>query len=138
LQQNVDYERSEPGECEVLLIEDHGDTADVLRLILEGEGYRVERASSASGAIEAFSRARPATFDLILLDLTLPDMNGDKAVHLLRKENGSIPPVLIMCAKSHHVIEAAAQSIGAAGIVRKPFDVELLLWEILSALRTQP
>lgn len=122
----------------VLLVEDHADTAEMLSLILETEGYRVQCAATASEALQILSGAVPARFDLVLLDLTLPDMNGDDMIRTLKKSRAQLPPVLIMSAKPAASLEDAARAIGAAGIVRKPFDIQVLLESIQSELNKQP
>jgi two-component system, chemotaxis family, chemotaxis protein CheY len=111
----------------ILLVEDHTDTAEMLCLILESEGYQVRSVSNAAGALNMLSGEKAAEIDLVLLDLTLPDMNGDEVIQRIRQQETSIPPVLIMSAKPAASLEHAAQSIGAAGIIRKPFDVDSLL-----------
>jgi DNA-binding response OmpR family regulator len=118
----------------ILLIEDHSDTAELLSLILENEGYRVKCALSGKEAFEALCGPQPTPCNLILLDLTLPDMNGDDLIRTLRQTIARIPPIMIMSAKPASSIDAVAQAIGAAGVVPKPFDVDALLLKIRSAL----
>jgi two-component system, OmpR family, KDP operon response regulator KdpE len=121
----------------ILVIEDHADTAEVLSLILESEGYRVCGAHTADGAIQLLSGSNTPPIDVVLLDLTLPDMNGDDMILRIRESGTELPPVLIMSAKPATSLESAARSIEAAGIIRKPFDVESLLETIRAALQGQ-
>ncbi len=118
----------------ILLIEDHVDTAEMLSLILESEGYHVKNVQTASGAFQALS-VQSEKLDLILLDLTLPDMNGDEIIRRIQETRTNLPPVLIMSAKPAASLEHAAQSIRAAGIIRKPFDVDSLLDTLRATLK---
>ena len=118
----------------ILVVEDHADTAEMLSLILQTEGYHVIRAANAGAAIGILGGPEGSRVSVVLLDLTLPDMNGDEAIRNLRNLHVHVPPTLIMSAKPAASLEDAAFSVGAAGIVRKPFDVQSLLVSIESAL----
>jgi two-component system response regulator ArlR len=120
----------------ILLVEDHADTAEMLSLILESEGYQVCSAQNATSALQILSGTEAGEISLILLDLTLPDMNGDELIRTVRNRKIMIPPVMIMSAKPAVSLEHAAQSIGAAGIIRKPFDVDSLLETVRNILKT--
>jgi two-component system response regulator ArlR len=120
----------------ILLVEDHADTAEMLSLILESEGYQVCSAQNATSALQILSGTEAGEISLILLDLTLPDMNGDELIRTVRNRKIRIPPVMIMSAKPAVSLEHAAQSIGAAGIIRKPFDVDSLLETVRNILKT--
>jgi two-component system response regulator ArlR len=117
-------------------VEDHADTAEMLSLILESEGYQVCSAQNATSALQILSGTEAGEISLILLDLTLPDMNGDELIRTVRNRKIMIPPVMIMSAKPAVSLEHAAQSIGAAGIIRKPFDVDSLLETVRNILKT--
>ncbi len=120
----------------ILLVEDHEDSAEMMTLFLESEGYRVRWASTAQQAVEVFRKngspdERP---DVILLDLTLPDVDGTEVGPLLRQVTNDVPPIIIMSAKSAQAVQSAAETMGAAGFVRKPFATDKLLASIASAL----
>lgn len=118
----------------VLIVEDHTDTAEMLVLILQSEGYAIRTARTAAEAIKTLSSDGASQIDLVLLDLTLPDMSGDDVIQHLKQSCVSVPPVFIMSAKPASSLDDAARSIGAAGVIRKPFDVQVLLEEIQSEL----
>lgn len=121
----------------ILLVEDHEDSAEMMTLFLESEGYRVHWVSTANAALELFSSSEPSDVerpDLILLDLTLPDIDGLEVGRRLKESVPDAPPIIIMSAKSAHAVQSAAQSIAAAGFVRKPFATDKLMASIKTAL----
>lgn len=127
-----------PGQKTVLVIEDHADTAEMLSLVLETEGYRVQTVSTANAAVRVLSSAAASQIDVVLLDLTLPDMNGEDMIRRLKQSHVQVPPVFIMSAKPAGSLDDAARSIGAAGMIRKPFDIQVLLERIQSELNKHP
>jgi len=122
----------------VLIVEDHADTAEMLVLILQSEGYDIRTARTAREAIKALSSAGNSQIDLVLLDLTLPDMSGDELIEQVKQSCVSVPPVFIMSAKTVASLNDAARSIGAAGVIRKPFDIQALLENIEAELGKHP
>ncbi len=120
----------------ILLVEDHEDSAEMMTIFLESEGYTVRWVSNAADALSVFGDASPteARPDLILLDLTLPDIDGLEVGRRLKQSVPDTPPIIIMSAKSAEAVESAASSIAAAGYVRKPFATDKLMASIESAL----
>jgi DNA-binding response OmpR family regulator len=121
----------------ILLVEDHEDSAEMMIIFLESEGYTVRWVNNAADALSLFfspavadSAHRP---DLILLDLTLPDIDGVEVGRRLRKVSNP-PPIIIMSAKSAQAVASAAEAVEAAGYVRKPFAAEQLMLSIERAL----
>jgi CheY-like chemotaxis protein len=115
----------------ILLVEDHPESVELMQMILEGEGYRVQTVESGRRALQvvasAFANQDPDfRHDLILLDLRLPDMNGVDVVLEMQKDHSVIPPVIFMSADPQNSLEEAARSVGAMA-VRKPFDFDDLL-----------
>lgn len=106
----------------VLVIDDEVQMRRMLRISLEGAGYRVwEAASGEEGLVEAASR-RPET---ILLDLSLPDMNGITVLKRLRE--WSTVPILILSVHDAETEKVAALDAGADDYVTKPFHTGELL-----------
>jgi two-component system, OmpR family, response regulator len=104
----------------ILLIEDDSDSGDAMSLLLRSEGHRVDWAATGGEALEVYRSARDP-FDLIMLDLMLPDLDGSSLAQQLTSVAG-LPPVVIHTAASSSQAEAAARHIGAAAILRKPTD----------------
>ena len=67
----------------ILIVEDDGDLLEVLKFVLEDEGYRV---STAEGGAEALSAASSQEFSLVLLDVSMPDMSGIEVAKRLRAD----------------------------------------------------
>ncbi len=67
----------------ILIVEDDGDLLEVLKFVLEDEGYRV---STAAGGVEALSAASSQALSLVLLDVSMPDMSGIEVAKRLRAD----------------------------------------------------
>jgi len=124
----------------ILLVEDHEDSAEMITIFLEAEGYSVRWVSNATDALTVFAPGasdapRP---DLVLLDLTLPDLDGLELGRRLKQTVPDLPPIIVMSAKSAQAVESAADSIQAAGFVRKPFATEKLVGSIQAVLAAHP
>ncbi len=114
----------------ILVIDDEPQIHRFLRPALEASGYAVERADTAESGL-AMARTHPPA--LILLDLGLPDMDGQDALIQLRAT--SQIPVLILSARDQEVGKVAALDNGADDYVEKPFGLDELLARIRAALR---
>src|SRR5215510_7127477 len=115
---------------QILVVEDHPESAELLRMILEDEGYSVQSVETGRHAIQALSapssdKTRDHTPDLILLDLRLPDMNGVDVVKELHENLSEVPPIVFISADSPQSLKDAAGAVGAAAL-RKPFDFDEL------------
>jgi two-component system response regulator MprA len=124
----------------VLLIEDDADSAEALYTLLKQEGYTVYWAACGDDAMGWVSgelgRDRvPVRPDVILLDLTLPDVDGVTLAKRLRRALGAMPPLLVLSARSEQAVQAAGQELGAHAVLRKPFGVGDLLAAVAEATR---
>lgn len=107
----------------VLIAEDHEDSRDALRTLLEAFGYRVHVATNGREAVERALATQP---DLILMDMMMPEVDGLQATRTLRATPGfrQVPIVAVTA------MEGARDQVKAAGcddIVAKPLDVRLFL-----------
>src|SRR5262245_16588631 len=123
---------------QILVVEDHPESVELLRMILEDEGYSVQSVETGRRAIQAVSAQSSEEIpdpppDLILLDLRLPDMTGVEVVRELQEKLPEVPPVVFLSAGSPQSLKEAARSVGAAA-VRKPFNLDELFEVINSAL----
>jgi DNA-binding response OmpR family regulator len=106
----------------VLVVEDDPDLRHFLELMLEEAGYDVCTARDGREALGALDRHAPC---LILLDLMMPIMDGRRfREEQLRGRAGRVPIVVV---SARHDCTQIAQTIGAAGCVPKPFDMNVLL-----------
>ncbi|NJS10020.1 MAG: response regulator [Microcoleus sp. CSU_2_2] len=92
-----DHVESNSLTCQILIVEDDDPTREILRRILEKQGWAVVEADSGRAALEQLNVARP---HLILLDLMLPEMNGFEFIGELRKSDSGDPiPIVVITAK---------------------------------------
>lgn len=118
----------------ILVIEDDPTMRLVLRDNLKSEGYQVDTAADGVGAIKQVQAATP---DLIVLDLTLPDIDGLELLPILRMR-GPIPTI-VLTARTQQAEKVRGLSLGADDYITKPFDPEELLARIRAVLRrTRP
>jgi CheY-like chemotaxis protein len=110
-------------ERRVLVVDDDATIAATFSAILRGDGYEV--ATAGTGA-EAVRLARERAFDLIVLDLVMPGMDGLTALRRLRAVNPRAA-VLILAADVEPDGEVAALGLGAAAVLLKPPDIPKLL-----------
>jgi CheY-like chemotaxis protein len=104
----------------VLVVDDDPAILTFMQLALEDAGYEVMVAADGADALQAIRHRRPS---LILLDLRMPRMNGWEFADAYRQEPCPHAPILIMSAGR----DAAPTQIGAAGWLRKPFDLDQLI-----------
>ena len=116
----------------ILLVEDEEKLARMVEMELKYEGYTVEKAFDGRKGLE---RALSGEFDLILLDIMLPQLSGMEVLRRLRKE--SQVPVIMLTARDSVVDKVSGLDSGADDYVTKPFAIEELLARIRAALRGQ-
>ncbi|MCP6759055.1 MAG: hybrid sensor histidine kinase/response regulator [Fischerella sp. CENA71] len=116
----------------ILVVDDSPDNVFLIKTILEEEGYTV---STAENGISALAKIAEATFDLILLDLMMPGMDGYEVTKRLR-ENKSLPFIPILLITAHDSPNVAqGLDLGADDFIRKPVTVDELLARVRSLLR---
>jgi two-component system cell cycle response regulator DivK len=105
----------------VLVVEDHEDTRFMLRMILEQEGYvMLEAASGSEGVKTAISR-RP---DLVLMDSSLPGLDGLSATRLIREQEPLRDvPIVTLSGHAGAEFQAAARAAGCDAYLTKPLDL---------------
>ena len=117
--------------AKTLIIEDEEAILMALEDNLKMEGYEVE---SATDGEEGFSMAKERDFDLIILDIMLPRMDGFEVCRQLRQASITIP-VLMLTAKSQEIDKVLGLELGADDYVTKPFSPRELLARIKALLR---
>ncbi len=110
----------------LLLVEDEENLHEAIKLNLSLEGYTV---TSAFGGKEALSKSKDRKYDLILLDVMLPDVNGFDICETIRL-NDSKTPILFLTAKGDTEDKIKGLSIGGDDYLTKPFNIEELLLRI--------
>jgi two-component system response regulator RegX3 len=124
------FGRHEPS-GRLVLVEDDALQAESLAFILRQEGYAVELATTGAQALAAV-RARP-TPDAVVLDVTLPDLNGIEVARRLRA--GSAVPIIMLTARRQESDKIIGLDAGADDYVTKPFSPGELLARIRAQLR---
>ena len=115
----------------VLLVEDESDIVSPLVQTLGREGYVVDQASTGRDAIAAASRA---TYDIVILDLGLPDIDGLEVCRRLRAA-GYTGAVLILSARTQEIDRVVGLDAGADDYLAKPFGLAELLARLRALLR---
>lgn len=116
----------------ILLIEDDPNITDFMEVVLGQERYQLTIASTGMEALTAF---QTTSFDLVLLDLGLPDIDGIDLLKILRKRMHL--PIIIISARNNEEEKVKALDLGADDYVTKPFGTNELLARIRTALRHQ-
>ncbi len=114
----------------VLVVEDDPKISRIVKVYLEGAGYRVVQAGTGKDALEAAQKERPL---LLILDLMLPDMTGEE-VCLQIKEIADVP-VIMLTAKSSEEERVAGFALGADDYVVKPFSPRELMFRVKAVLK---
>ncbi len=114
----------------ILIVEDEEKIARFLELELSHEGYGVGKAADGRAGLEL---ALSGQYDLVLLDLMLPELNGIEVIRRLRKT--SALPVIMLTARDAVMDKVSGLDMGADDYVTKPFAIEELLARIRVTLR---
>ena len=110
---------------DVLVIDDESSVGTLLRFNLRQRGFNVETAASAA---EGYTKAQAKHFDLIILDVALPGIDGIEACSMLKNLNGyEETPVIMISSRSDSVTIEQARRAGASDYLVKPFTFEELL-----------
>ncbi len=115
----------------ILVIEDDRNIASFVQAILEANGYQVLTAERCQQGMMVFASHMP---DLVVLDLGLPDMDGEEFLRVVR--TGSTVPVLVLSARTDERDKISALDLGANDYITKPFGTGELLARVRAALRT--
>ena len=117
-------------EATILLIEDEPEIRRFLRTTLPAHGFRIYEATTGQEGLIEIKTRNP---DLILLDLGLPDMDGEEVIRQVREWTAT--PIIVLSAREQEQQKVAALDLGADDYVTKPFGIKELLARIRTALR---
>jgi DNA-binding response OmpR family regulator len=120
-----------PTTMAVLLVEDDERISEPLIRVLRSEGFEVEHVAAGLTAIESVTGARP---DLVLLDLTLPDVDGLDVCRKIRADHPNLP-IIMLTARAEEMDVIVGLNAGADDYVAKPFRLAELVARIRARLR---
>ena len=115
----------------ILLVEDEENLLEAIRINLELEGYQVVIAVDGKAGL---SKALNERFDLIILDVMLPEIDGFGVCESIRLENKEVP-ILFLSAKNSSTDRVQGLKLGADDYLAKPFNLEELLLRIQSLIK---
>lgn len=113
----------------VLVVEDHALVAESIRMVLEQKGMEVE---VESDGLNGYARAVQRSYDLLILDVDLPMLDGLQLCTKLRSELGNSTPVIMLTGRTHGADQIAGLDAGADIYMTKPFEGTALLQAVAS------
>jgi DNA-binding response OmpR family regulator len=118
----------------VLIVEDEQHLADGLRFNLEAEGYSVEVTGDGESALSLLLKSNANRFDVVILDVMLPGMDGFEVTSELRRA-GQFVPILMLTARGHPEDVLRGFESGADDYLPKPFELMILIARLRGLLR---
>jgi PAS domain S-box-containing protein len=122
------------GQERILFVDDEEGLVSMAERYLATLGYEVSAFTSPSRALEAF-RADPDGFDLLITDLTMPQMSGDELAERIREERPDIP-IILCTGYSERLTKEGVKELGIQSFVMKPFKIRDLAEEIHTIVRS--
>jgi len=107
----------------ILVVDDYFADRETLKVILEERGYRVVTAETGT---DALAKVRQKHFDIIFLDVRLPDLDGVKIFEQVKQMDSEVAVIMMTCFSEEEMVRRAA-SQGAYTCIYKPFNVEKIL-----------
>ena len=115
----------------ILIVDDEPRMCDSLDILLSGAGYEIHVSNRGKDAVEHLAKNR---FDLVLLDIVMPDMDGHQVMHHINSQD---PETIVIVMTGHASTESAIDALrsGAYDYLKKPFEQEELLKTVKNALQ---
>ena len=114
----------------ILIVEDDHTILNFVQTLLEANGYQILTAERCDQGLLVFNSHRP---DLVILDLGLPDADGEHFIRQIRQNN--MTPVIVLSARSDESDKVSALDLGANDYITKPFGTAELLARVRAGLR---
>jgi CheY-like chemotaxis protein len=119
----------------ILIVDDDTILSGLLQLTLELEGYEVETAHDGA---EALATLKAGSFDLIILDIVMPKMDGIKFLRLFHDrsvaESRAQPPIIVLSSAVDGTLTEQQRAMGVVGVARKPIEPATLVRHVGEAL----
>ena len=119
----------------ILLAEDHDLNAEIAEVILERVGLKIERVEDGIQCVNRIMKMPAGTYDMILMDIQMPQMDGYKATQVIRRlpyKDKACIPIIAMTANAFEEDKRKAIAVGMNGHIAKPIQVD----KLLSTLKT--
>ena len=127
-------------DLKILLVEDNELNMEIAEFVIQNEGASVTKAWNGQEAVEIFKKSRPDEFDVILMDIMMPEMNGYEAVKVIRAMNdrpdGKNIPIIAMTANSFAEDVQASLDAGMNAHLSKPIVIDEVIKTILRYVDT--
>ncbi|MHA1573655.1 MAG: response regulator transcription factor [Alphaproteobacteria bacterium] len=117
----------------ILIVDDEPLTLDLIRLTLTTDGFHVVAAPSGKDALRLIAEQ---SFDLLVLDMMMPELTGFDVLRRLRSTKTNSPPVIMLSAVDTSDAKQTSEELGAIGYLRKPISRGSLLDAVSAALDT--
>ena len=118
----------------ILVVDDNEDLLETFSLILKRRGFDVDTAENGAAAVDKFKMHH---FDVTLMDIVMPQMDGVEAFRKIREMHPEAA-VILMTAYSEEELIQMARDEGAHGVIRKPIKIDQLIELIKKAVASQP
>lgn len=117
----------------ILIVDDEADLVELVSYNLKKEGFRIDSASNGESAL---AKIRKDKYDLLILDLLLPGIQGIELCHILRSDQKTANlPIIMLTAKGEEVDRILGLEIGADDYITKPFSPRELVARVKAVLR---
>ena len=117
-------------DLKILLVEDNELNMEIAEFVIQNEGASVTKAWNGQEAVEIFQKSRSDEFDVILMDIMMPVMNGYEAAKMIRsldREDAKVIPIIAMTANAFTEDKMRAKEAGMDEHIAKPVDGKLLV-----------
>ena len=116
----------------ILVVDDTASVLELARELLQEVGFEVLAASGGREAVEIF-RARPQEIDAVVLDLIMPDLDGEETLAEIRRIRSDVPVILVTGYQGEKTVEDFAAR-GVSSFLRKPYEPEALVGSVRASL----
>jgi len=127
---------AEAGTGLVLVVDDEADVRAVVSAMLRRHGYQVQTAASGGEGLRLL-RELHGRVSLVLLDMSMPDMNGEEVASAMQRQ-GETVPVLLSSGFSEADVDRRLAQVAFAGFIQKPYAMQALLDKVRDVLRRPP
>ena len=124
----------------ILLAEDNDLNAEITEAILERAGIKTERVEDGIQCVNMIEKMPAGTYDMILMDIQMPKMNGYKATQAIRRlpdKDKACIPIIAMTANAFEEDKRDALAVGMNGHIAKPIELDKLLSMLAEVIRQQ-